>query len=74
MTVKGVYFSPGKPVVLTFIQSPLTNTQVASGVVASDGTFYLNYKVPGTAVVGSASLRACDPNACAYATVSVTAT
>jgi len=74
MTVKGYHFAPGKTVALTFIQGSTTSAQVATGTVASDSTFYLNYKVPATAVVGSAYLRACDPIACAYATITVSAT
>jgi hypothetical protein len=74
MSVKGFNYTPGKSVVVTFIQAPATNQNVATAVVGADGIFLTSYKIPATAVLGSASIRACDVNGCAYASISVTAT
>jgi hypothetical protein len=74
MSVKGFNYSPSKSVVVTFIQSPATNQNVATAVVGADGTFLTSYKIPTTAVLGPASIRACDVNGCALASMSVTAT
>jgi hypothetical protein len=74
MTVKGFNFSPGKTATLTFIQGTVTNKNVSTGVVGADGTFLQTYTIPATATVGSAYIRACDVNGCAYASISVTAT
>jgi Protein kinase domain len=74
MSVKGFNYTPSKSVVVTFIQSPATNQAVATAVVAADGTFLTSYKIPATAVLGPASIRACDVNGCAIASISVTAT
>jgi len=72
MSVKGSHFSPGKIVSLTFLQEPTkTNAEVMKGVVDPSGTFFLTYKIPITARQGIAYLRACDPVACAYASVTV---
>jgi hypothetical protein len=74
MSVKGFNYTPSKSVVVTFIQSPATNQAVATAVVGADGTFLTSYKIPATAVLGPASIRACDVNGCAVASISVTAT
>jgi Protein kinase domain len=74
MSVKGFNYSPGKSVVLTFIQSPATNQTVATAVVGSDGTFLTSYTIPKTAVLGPATIRACDVNGCAFASITVSAT
>jgi hypothetical protein len=74
MTVKGFNFSPGKTATLTFIQGTVTNKNVSAGVVSSDGTFLQTYTIPATAVVGSAYIRACDVSACAYDSITVSAT
>jgi hypothetical protein len=74
MSVKGFNYSPSKSVVVTFIQSPATNQTVATVEVGADGTFLTSYKIPATAVLGPATLRACDVNGCAFASISVTAT
>ncbi len=74
MTVKGFNFSPGKTTTLTFIQGTVTNKNVSAGEVGTDGTFLQTYTIPATAIVGSAYIRACDVSACAYASISVTAT
>ena len=72
MSVKGSHFAPGKIVSLTFLQEPTqTNAEVMKGVVDPSGTFFLTYKIPITARQGIAYLRACDPVACAYASVTV---
>ena len=72
MSVKGSHFAPGKIVSLTFVQEPTkTNAEVMKGVVDPSGTFFLTYKIPITARQGIAYLRACDPVACAYASVTV---
>ncbi|TMD13600.1 MAG: serine/threonine protein kinase [Chloroflexi bacterium] len=75
MTVKGFRFAPGRTVILTFVQesAPTTDKEVATGIVASDGTFFLNYTIPATAHVGIAYVKACDPIACAFASINVTA-
>ena len=74
MTVKGFNFSPGKTAALTFIQGATTSKTVATASIGSDGTFLQTYTVPATAVLGPASIRACDVNGCAYASFNVTAT
>ena len=73
MTVKGFNFTPGKVAVLTFIQGTTTNKTVATPSVGSDGTFLQQFGVPSTAVVGPATIRACDVNGCASASFQVTA-
>jgi serine/threonine protein kinase len=73
MTVKGMNFSPGKVATMTFIQGATTNKTVATPTVGADGTFLQTYTVPSTAVVGPATIRACDVNGCASATFQVTA-
>jgi hypothetical protein len=74
MSVKGFNYSPSKSVVVTFIQSPATNQTVATVAVSADGTFLTSYKIPATAVLGPATLRACDINGCAFASITVSAT
>ncbi len=78
MTVKGLHFTPGKTEALTFIQSVAgttpTNKTVATTTVGTDGTFLQTYSIPATAVLGPATIRACDVNGCAFANISVTAT
>ena len=73
MTVKGFNFTPGKVAVLTFIQGTTTNKTVSAPSVGSDGTFLQQFGVPSTAVVGPATIRACDINGCASASFQVTA-
>jgi hypothetical protein len=63
---------PGKVATLTFIQGTTTNKTVATPTVGADGTFLQTYTVPSTAVVGPATVRACDTNGCASATFQVT--
>ena len=72
MSVKGLNFSPGKVATVTFIQAGTTSKTVGTPTVGNDGTFLLTYTVPSTAVVGPASIRACDINGCAYASFQVT--
>ena len=74
MTVKGFNFSPGKAAVLTFIQGSTTNQAVATASVGADSTFLQSYTIPNTAIVGPATIRACDVNGCASASITVTAT
>jgi serine/threonine protein kinase len=73
MSVKGFSFTRDKTAILTFIQSPATNKIVATPAVQADGTFLTSYVIPDTAVVGPATIRACDLNGCANASISVTA-
>lgn len=72
MTVKGFNFTPGKVATMTFIQGTTTNKTVATPSVGSDGTFLQQFGVPSTAVVGPATIRACDVNGCASASFQVT--
>ncbi len=74
MAVKGFHFTSLREVTLTVIQGTLTNSIVARVITLADGSFTVSYQVPHSAVVGSAYLRACDPNGCAYASITVTAT
>jgi len=75
MAVRGQHFTPLREVTLTFIQGTLTNLIVARATTAADGTFLVGtYHVPPTAIVGSAYIRACDPNGCAYAAITVSVT
>jgi len=74
MTVKGMNFSPGKVATMTFIQGTTTNKTVATPSVGADGSFLQQFGVPATAVVGPATIRACDVNGCASASFQVTAT
>jgi serine/threonine-protein kinase len=73
MTVKGFNFTPGKVATMTFIQGTTTNKTVATPSVGADGTFLQQFGVPSTAVVGPATIRACDINGCASASFQVTA-
>ena len=73
MTVKGFNFMPGKVATMTFIQGTTTNKTVATPTVGADGTFLQTYAVPTTAVVGPATIRACDISGCASASFQVTA-
>lgn len=75
MAVRGQHFTPLREVTLTFIQGTLTNAIVARATTGADGTFLVTrYVIPSTAVLGPAYLRACDPNGCAYAAITVSAT
>ncbi len=74
MTVRGDHFTPLREVTLTFIQGSLVNVIVKRATTLADGTFLTSYQVPAGATVGSAYIRACDPNGCAFASISVTAT
>ena len=74
MAVKGLSFTPFREVTLTFIQGTLTNVIVQRVTTVADGTFLTSYRIPPKAVVGSAYLRACDPNGCAFAAITVSAT
>jgi hypothetical protein len=74
MVVKGLSFTPLREVTLTFIQGALVNVIVKRATTLADGTFLTSYQVPTTAAVGSAYLRACDPNGCAYSAITVSAT
>jgi eukaryotic-like serine/threonine-protein kinase len=73
MTVRGIHFSPGQPLTLTFIQGTATNKTVATTMVGADGTFLQAYTIPSSAVVGPAFIRACDESGCGFASISVTA-
>jgi serine/threonine-protein kinase len=72
MTVKGFNFTPGRMATMTFIQGTTTNKTVATPAIGADGTFLQSYTIPSTAVVGPASIRACDVNGCASASFLVT--
>jgi serine/threonine protein kinase len=71
MTVTGRNFMPGASVTVVFIQGQ-TSTTERTLPAAADGSFSVTFTVPSWAVVGPASVRACD-TACAFAAVSVTA-
>ena len=73
MSVRGFNYSPGKVATLTFIQGTTTNKTVATPTVGADGTFLQAYTIPPTAVVGPATIRACDSAGCAYVSFPVTA-
>ncbi len=74
VTVSGYHFGPGKAVTISFIQLGITKAQYQT-TAASDGTFKKAITIPATALVGSATIRACDSsNACASQTITVTAT
>jgi serine/threonine protein kinase len=70
LTVSGRNFMPGASVTVVFIQGQ-TSTTERTLPAAPDGSFSLTFTVPSWAVVGPASVRACD-TACAFAAVSVT--
>jgi hypothetical protein len=73
MTVKGLNFSANKVATMTFIQGATTSKTVATPTVGADGSFLQGYTVPSTAVVGPATIRACDINGCALRLFQVTA-
>jgi hypothetical protein len=74
MTVRGVHFSPGQTVTLTFIQGTATSKTVATTTAMADSTFLQSYTIPSNAELGPAYIRACDAGGCAYASITVTAT
>ncbi|MHB8613860.1 MAG: serine/threonine-protein kinase [Candidatus Dormibacteraceae bacterium] len=71
--VSGSHFNPGAKAVITFTQG-LTTKQVTS-TVNSSGSFVQTMSFSAVLIVGTASITACDPIACAPTqTVQVTAT
>ena len=72
ITVAGRNFTPGASVTVAFTQGQ-TTTNEKTLPAAADGSFSVTFTVPPWAVVGPASVRACDTG-CAFATVTVTAT
>jgi serine/threonine-protein kinase len=71
LSVYGLHFASGTSVTLYFAQGSL-NPVVATTTTGTDGVFRATFNVPSSATVGPAVIKACD-SACAYATVSVTA-
>lgn len=74
MVVKGLSFAPLREVTLTFFQGSTLSVIVKRTTSLADGTFLTSYQVPSSAVVGPAYLKACDPNGCVYAPITVSAT
>jgi hypothetical protein len=70
MTVNGRNFTPRASVTVVFTQGQ-TSTLEKTLPAAADGTFSVTFTIPAWAVVGPASVRACD-TACAFAPVTVT--
>jgi serine/threonine-protein kinase len=71
ITVTGRNFTPAANVSVYFTQGQ-TSTLERTLPAASDGSFAVTFTIPSWAVVGPASVRACDA-ACAFANVTVTA-
>jgi hypothetical protein len=69
MTVNGRNFTPKANVSVVFTQGQNSNSRTLPA--AADGTFSVTFTIPSWAVVGPASVRACD-TACAFAPVTVT--
>ena len=73
VTVYGLHFGSGKVVTISFIQGA-TNQQTKV-TAASDGSFTKLIGIPATAVLGQATITACDTsNACASQPIMVTTT
>ncbi|MEO8743964.1 MAG: serine/threonine-protein kinase [Candidatus Dormiibacterota bacterium] len=70
MDVKGFHFSPVRTVALTLAQGT-TNKLAWYASIGSDGTFLTSFTLPSTVGIGEATVRACDPTACASATFTV---
>jgi hypothetical protein len=71
ITVTGRNFTPAANVSVYFTQGQ-TTTLERTLPAASDGSFAVTFTVPSWAVVGPASVRACD-TACVLSSISVTA-
>jgi hypothetical protein len=72
-TVYGQHFAPGKTVTITFKQG--LTSQAFTVTAGSDGTFAKVITTPLGALVGSATITACDPsNPCASQTITITLT
>ncbi len=74
VTVSGQHFTAGKTATVDFIQA--TNTRLANPPIGSDGSFVTPVRIPATAVVGLATIRACSNNGlgpCAYQAITVKA-
>jgi hypothetical protein len=71
ITVTGRNFTPAANVTVYFMQGQ-TTTAEKTLPAAADGSFSLTFTIPSWAVVGPASIRACD-TACAFSSISVTA-
>jgi serine/threonine-protein kinase len=68
----GAHFAPGRLVRVTFVQQTTsTNDALGQIVVGTSGVFSIQFQLPITARAGAAYVVACDPVACAYATVDV---
>ena len=71
ITVTGRSFTPGANVTVYFAQGQTTTVE-RTLPAGTDGSFSVTFTIPSWAVVGPASVRACD-SGCAFANVSVTA-
>src|SRR5258708_4511902 len=71
ITVTGRGFTPAANVTVYFTQGQ-TTTMERTLPAASDGSFSVTFTIPSWAVVGPATVRACD-SACAISRISVTA-
>jgi serine/threonine-protein kinase len=71
ITVTGRNFTPAANVTVYFMQGQ-TTTAEKTLPAAADGSFSLTFTIPSWAVVGPASIRACD-TACSFSSISVTA-
>ncbi|HKV86478.1 MAG TPA: serine/threonine-protein kinase [Candidatus Dormibacteraeota bacterium] len=71
--VSGQHFLPDRTITLYFTQGSTTIVDLPRQFSSSGGTFVdKTFKVPSSASVGAAAVRACDPAACAFATFTVT--
>jgi hypothetical protein len=71
ITVTGRGFTPAANVTVYFTQGQ-TTTMERTLPAAADGSFSVTFTIPSWAVIGPASVRACD-SACAFSSISVTA-
>ena len=70
--VVGQHFAADRTITVYFVQGSTTSLAVRS-VSGTAGAFGATFKVPSSASVGGAAVKACDPVACAFASFQVTA-
>ena len=74
VTVSGAHFNASQNVTISFKQSPTGTLQTWTLVASASGTFSTQITVPPSAVLGSATIVACNGAACASQPITVTAT
>ncbi len=74
VTVSGAHFNASQTVTISFNQSPVGTLQTWTVASSGSGTFNKQITVPASAVLGSATIRACDNGGCASQPITVNAT